>query len=171
MKLRSLGRTHPPCSAAKPLLATLIGVICLGLVPAAMAQAAPGAPVRVQRGAEANLLVLEVRLEGHVLSDSFVAYQDDGHILLPLGELSRLLTLAITVQPERGAASGFVVREERTFGLRAADGVVSLEGHDKGFDPRLAQVIGDDVYVSSRLLARWLPVDLEIDLGRLQLIV
>ena len=41
-------------------------------------------------------------LDGHVLSDSLVAYQDGGHVLLPLGELSRLLTLAITVRPAAG---------------------------------------------------------------------
>ena len=72
---------------------------------------------RVQRGSDANLLVLEIRLDGHVLSDSFTAYQDGGQVLLPLGELSRLLTLAITVQPTQGTASGFVIREDRTFEL------------------------------------------------------
>ncbi len=52
---------------------------------------------------DANLLVLEVQLDGHVLSDSFTAYQDDGQVLLPLGELARLLTLAITVHADAAA--------------------------------------------------------------------
>jgi hypothetical protein len=88
-----------------------------------------------QPSADANLLVLEVQLEGHVLSDSFTAYQERGHVLLPLGELSRLLTLAITVQPSRGTASGFVIREERTFALSVDDALVTLQGRQKSFEP------------------------------------
>ena len=134
-----------------------------------MAQTPPGAPARVQRGAEANLLVLEVRLEGHVLSDSFVAYQEGSAVLLPLGELSRLLTLGITVDAQSGTATGFVIREDRAFALNVGESLVSVNGREKSFEPHLASVIGDEIYVSSRLLAHWLPVNLPFDLARLQL--
>ena len=169
MKLRSLGRAHPPCSATTSFLAAVCSAFCLAAPVPAVAQAPPIAPARVQRGAEANLLVLEVRLEGHVLSDSFVAYQDGSAVLLPLGELSRLLTLGITVDAQKGTASGFVIREDRTFAIHVGDSLVSVNGREKSFEPRLATVIGDEIYVSSRLLAHWLPIDLPFDLGRLQL--
>ena len=48
---------------------------------------------------------MDVRLDGAILSDGLTAYQDGPQILLPLGELARLLTLAITVQPEAGVSS------------------------------------------------------------------
>ena len=169
MKLRSPRRAHPPCSATKSLLAALCGALCFVLALPAEAQPAPAPLARIQRGSDANLLVLEIRLDGHVLSDSFTAYQDGGQVLLPLGELSRLLTLAITVQPAEGTASGFVIREDRTFELNVADAVAGVRGRQKSFEPRLAAVIGDDIYVASRLLEHWLPVSLDIDLGRLQL--
>ena len=86
MKLRSLRRTHPPCSATRSLLAAICGALLLALPVVAKAQSPPAA-AHAQRGAEANVLVLEVRLDGHVLSDSLVAYQDGAQVLLPLGEL------------------------------------------------------------------------------------
>ena len=124
---------------------------------------------RVQAGSEANLLVLEVDLDGHVLSDSLGAYQEGAHILLPLGELSRLLTLAINVHPVQGRASGFVIREDHEFSLDVNASSAHVNGHETNFEPRLASVIGDDIYVSSQLLSRWLPLDLKVDLSRLQL--
>ena len=142
---------------------------CVSLPMAAQAQSFLPVAARVQGGVEASLLVLEVRLDGHLLSDSFGAYQEGGEVLLPLGELSRLLTLGITVRPDRGSASGFVIREDRDFSLDVESAVVSIGGHQKNFEPRHAAVIGDDIYVSSRMLSRWLPVDLEIDLSKLQL--
>ena len=136
----------------------------------APAQAQPPTPPGDGTGRlEANLLVLEVRLDGHVLSDGLNAYLDGHHLLLPLGELARLLTLGISVRPQDGTASGFVLREAHAFGLRVADATVQQAGREQVFENRLAVVIGDDIYVSSQLLSRWLPVDLDLDLPTLQL--
>ncbi|WP_348013433.1 hypothetical protein [Roseateles sp.] len=125
-------------------------------------------PRRAMTEAEANLLVLEVQLDGQVLSDSFSAYQDGAQILLPLGELSRLLTLPIQVQPGQGSAAGTVLNE-RSFALNLGESLVSLAGREQNFEPRLAVVIGDDIYVSRQLLSRWLPVELKTELSTLQL--
>jgi hypothetical protein len=169
MKMRSRCRTQPPCSTTRSLLAAVCGAILLWGSCSAAAQPAPAAAARVPRGAEANLLVLEVVLDRHVLSDSFIAYQDGSQVLLPLGELSRLLTLAINVQPSEGTARGFVIREERGFALNVGEAIATVQGRAKSFEPRMATVIGDEIYVSSRLLAHWLPINLAVDLGRLQL--
>ena len=133
-------------------------------------------PARVKAGPlphdlETNPLILDVRLDGFILSDGLTAYQEGPEILLPLGELARLLTLAISVQPEAGRASGYVLRAERTFGLNLAQSLVSLAERETGFEMRRARVISDDIYVSSELLARWLPIDFEINLSTLQLVV
>lgn len=127
------------------------------------------APRLAPRNLEANLVILELRLDGHLLSDGFNAYLDGQNILLPLGELTRLLTLGINVQPEKGTANGFVVREDHTFSLNLADSTVGLSGHDQIFESQLATVIGDDIYVSKDLLAHWLPLDLDISLPTLQM--
>ena len=118
---------------------------------------------------EASILILDVRLNNAVLSDGLTAYQDGSLVLLPLGELARLLTLAITVQPETGSASGYVLSEERTFGLDLSRSVVSLSEQEMAFQAGGARVIDGDIYVSNVLLSRWLPIDFEVALSSLQL--
>jgi len=115
------------------------------------------------------MLILDVQLDGFILSDGLTAYQDGPQILLPLGELARLLTLAITVQPDAGSASGYVLTEERTFGLNVAQSLVSLAERDLAFEAGHARVIDDDIYINSELLSRWLPIDFEVTLSTLQL--
>lgn len=119
--------------------------------------------------ADANLLLLEVRLDQHVLSDALTAYQAPGQVLLPLGELARLLTLGIRVQPDHGKASGFILQEERAFYLDAPKATVTVGNRTMAVDPALIKTYPDDIYVASQLLARWLPVDLEIDFAALTL--
>ncbi len=125
----------------------------------------PRGPARID---ENNLLVLEVMLDGQVISDSFSAYQDGTQTLLPLGELSRLLTLSIQVHPDRGSAEGRLPRD-RAFALNLPEALVSVGGRELNFEPRLAGVVGDDIYVSRQLLTRWLPLDLQLDLSTLKL--
>lgn len=120
---------------------------------------------------EANLLLLDVRLDGSVLTDSLYAYQDGADVLLPLGEMSRLLTLAIRVQPKEGRAEGFIVTEDRTFGLNLQQALVSFDGREARFDARQVRLIDDDIYVTSSILSQWLPIDFKFDIKALQLLV
>lgn len=137
---------------------------------AAAAPQPPPAPAAPHKLDDTNLLVLEVQLDGMTLSDSFSAYQDGNQTLLPLGELARLLTLAIQVLPDRGAAAG-TLPGDKAFALDLAQAQVSVNGRETGFEPRLAGVVGDDIYVSKRLLSHWLPLDLQLDLAALKLVV
>lgn len=136
----------------------------------ATAVAAPPPPPRPgpARIDDNNLLVLEVMLDGQVISDSFSAYLDGTQTLLPLGELSRLLMLAIQVKPDRGSADGRLPRD-RAFALNLPEALASVGGREQNFEPRLAGVVGDDIYVSRQLLMRWLPMDLQVDLATLKL--
>lgn len=160
-----LGHYLPVC-----LLAVLCGGQPAGAQQAAPLTQAPGSEASLgarqpSRDIEANLLVLEIRLNGASLSDGLTAYQEGAQILLPLGELARLLTLAITVQPSTSSASGYVLKEDRTFGLDAVQSVVSVAGRSMQFEEKRARVIGDDIYVNSALLSRWLPIDFEVNLS------
>lgn len=154
----------------------LAAALCLTPLAPARAQpaASPAAPSSSSARpagpeSEANLLILDVRLDGFVLSDGLSAYQDGPQILLPLGELARLLTLAISVQPEAGSASGYVLREDQTFGLNVAQSLVSLAGHEVRFETKRIRVIDDEIYVNSELLSHWLPIDFDLNMSALQL--
>jgi hypothetical protein len=137
----------------------------LALLPAALPSCAPalGAPAQQD---EANLILLEVRLDRQLLSDSVTAYELGHDVFLPLGEVARLLTLAVRVTGE-GRASGYILSEARQFSLDVPGRVFELGGRREALDPAQVRLEADDIYVSSRLLARWLPVDFELDMPSL----
>ena len=73
---------------------------------------------------EADVLLLALRLGQSTLAEALPAYQDRGNVLVPLGELCRLLGLGINVDVARGLASGFFVDERRLFVLDVASRTV-----------------------------------------------
>jgi hypothetical protein len=147
------------------------GLIMLPLLqPDAVLAAVPAAAVapKPSQKTEANLILLEVRLGGQLLSDGVTAYEIGRRVFLPLGELSRLLTLAVRVTDE-GRASGYILLENRNFSLDVAAGTVHAGGKDEELDRSQIRVEAEDIYVASPLLARWLPVDLDVDMPSLTL--
>lgn len=142
---------------------------CLAVIASVSLWAQPLEQVAVTKALEGNLLLLEVRLDGSILTDGLYAYQDGANVLLPLGEMARLMTLAIRVQPKEGRADGFIVAEDRTFGLNLAQTLVSFDGREARFDARQVRVIDEDIYVANSLLSQWLPIDFKFDIKSLQL--
>lgn len=114
-----------------------------------------------------NLLIFELRLDHSPLADSLTVYEVGTDLLLPLGELTRLLTLGITVDPVTRRASGFILSEDRIFHLDLNTRMVTLAAGRESFGPDQVRWLDDDLYVSSRLLQRWLPIDLQVDLSTL----
>jgi hypothetical protein len=117
----------------------------------------------------ANVLLLELSLDQSTLADSFYAYESGKDVLLPLGELARLLTLGITVDTGSQVASGFILTEERGFRLDLGAGTVTLQDGTVPFEPHQVQWLDDDLYVASALLQRWLPLDFKLNLSTLTL--
>ncbi|KAF3998712.1 MSCRAMM family protein [Glaciimonas immobilis] len=116
-----------------------------------------------------SAILLDVRLDADVLAESMTAYQYGGQTFLPLEELAQLLTLAINTNPAQGTADGFILREARTFSLSLTQAKVTLNGQTQSFDPRQVSVHSGDIYIATTLLARWLPLDLEVNLSDLYL--
>jgi hypothetical protein len=146
-----------------------VGRLGRAIVLASLAFACASAARAAPQSSAPNLLVLEVRLDQQLLSDGLTAFQYGKDVYLPLGELAHLLTIAIDTRPVEGRASGFVLREERSFSLNVLERQVALAGHTEAIDRALFKLQPDDIYVASRLLARWLPVDLEVDMSSLLL--
>lgn len=137
--------------------------------PPAATLARPPAPRIATASNEPVLTLLEVQLDGQMLAEAITTYQHGDETLLPLGELARLLTLALQTQPEQGTASGFVLKESQTFNLNVAQARVTLAEQSQLFDPALVRLETDDIYVASSLLARWLPLDLSVEKSTLTL--
>lgn len=136
-----------------------------GMARSAPAAAAnhPGPPGGFIERAEDELLLFEVRLQGRTLSETFPGYPTKDGVLVPLGELCRLLGLAITTDPLTGRASGFFISEKRTFSLDAGSNTVSVGGIVSPFNRAQVELHPDDIYIDSRIVSNWLPLDLQVD--------
>jgi hypothetical protein len=149
----------------------LAGLMLLpALQPDGAAAEVPAAPAG-SRKLDANLVLLEVRLDNQILSDAVTAYESGNDVFLPLGEMAHLLTLAIRVSPDDGRASGTILSEERVFSLDVAGRAVQVNGKREQLDPAQVRLQEGEIYVASKLLARWLPADLELDMPNLALLV
>jgi hypothetical protein len=124
-----------------------------------------------RRTEDPDLVLLEVRLDEHVLTEAITSYQIGRETFLPLGELSRLLTLAIRTHPDQGTAEGYVLSEARGFSLNVTQARLTLGDQTQVFDPALVRLESDDIYVASGLLSRWIPLDFKVNLSSLTLLV
>ncbi len=128
------------------------------------------APLRAEAaGSELNLLIANLLLEDTQLSDTVYLYEIDNDVLLPVGELAQQLTLGVTVDPVSHVASGFLLTEEAAFRLDPDAASVTLPTGKEDFDPGLVRWIDGDLYVASRLLQRWWPVDFKFNMSALSL--
>lgn len=109
-----------------------------------------------------EVFLFALRLDQHTLSSAFPGFPVKGGFILPLGELCRLLDLAVQVDPNRGFAEGFIIGEKRHFRLDVLAGQVEIQGVRSPVDRSLIELHADDIYVDSRLLSQWLPVGLEV---------
>jgi hypothetical protein len=121
------------------------------------------------QSSESELLLLKVRLDRSVISDAIPAYEVGKHTFLPLGELARLLTIAVKTRPKQMTASGFILAKDRGFSLDLNKAQVTRTGVTEKFDLALVLMQPDDVYVAQSLLEQWLPVKLEINRSRMSL--
>ena len=116
-----------------------------------------------------DLRILEVRVKQYSFEDVVAAYQFEDIVLLPLGELSELLEIAIEVRP--GEASGFVIREDRSFFLDIARQQITLQGVIETYDPDKVHQLLNDIYVDANLLGKWMNMSFDIDLFASRIVV
>jgi hypothetical protein len=131
-------------------------------------EAAPAARLGAERNEvlvtrlEEEVFLFALRLDQAALSPAFPGFPVKDGFILPLGELCRLLDLAVQVDPNRGFAEGFLIEEKRRFRLDVLGGAVEIQGVRSPVDRSLIELHADDIYVDSRLLAAWLPISLEV---------
>ncbi|QOY93888.1 carboxypeptidase regulatory-like domain-containing protein [Massilia sp. UMI-21] len=118
---------------------------------------------------EDNLVLLEVRLGNQILSEAINGYEIGRDVYLPLGDMARLLTLAIRVTPGEGRASGYILSEDRAFSLDVPGRLLEVAGRQQELDRSQFKLHADEIYVASKMLARLLPVDFELDMPNLVL--
>ena len=113
--------------------------------------------------ADEELLLYAARLNGTSLTDNLAAYPLPGGLVVPLGEMVRLLELPIQVDPRRGSASGYFLRPAQVFRLDVARGVAFVNGQEAPYPRTQVEVHEDDIYVDTRLLEQWFGLTIKRD--------
>ena len=138
-------------------------LLCLVFGPSRAQEPIPQSDTKFVQRSDDDLLLLSVYLDSLVLTQELEAYQHPGGVLLPLGEMCRVLELAVTVSPSTGTADGFVAQVDRHFHIDMGTHKVTLAGKEAPFDPALVELHRNDIYVDSKLLGVWLTVGLDVD--------
>lgn len=161
--------TVPLSAAVTPAAAAKKAVQVSALssdAPDQLAQLGDGSLTPTHRSIEEELL-LEVRLGGLVLADALPGYLDGSSLLLPLRGLAEVLEFPIGVDLSAGTASGWFIRENKLFHMNVRRGSVVVEGRQKKFDPAMVEIHDDDLYVDTRLLSQWFPIDISFDVSNM----
>lgn len=116
-------------------------------------------------------IILELHLARRVLNEAVLVYPREGTLLVPLGELSRSLKLAIDVDPGAGVAEGWFVREDQTFALNLTRNEVIVNGDTSTLLESDYLQEFDDIYINKTLIEKWFPIDLDLKLSDLTLYV
>ncbi len=123
-------------------------------------------PLKQVTRPDEQLLILEIRLRNYILSDGIFGYMRDGGLILPLGEFARTLEFGIEVDTVNGRASGWFMNRDKLISIDLLSHSAVIDGRKEEFDPGLVELHRTDIFVDTRLLSRWFPVDIEFDTSR-----
>ncbi|MDP2874906.1 MAG: hypothetical protein Q8O00_01905, partial [Holophaga sp.] len=112
---------------------------------------------------ENDALFLLPSLGGTALGDGIQVFPSGASVLVPLGELCRLLGLGIEVQANEGQASGFFISPKRKFALDVSTRSVQVENRKLSFQVGQVQAFGNDLYVDVNLLEYWFPLEAKVE--------
>jgi hypothetical protein len=145
-------------------LALVLAVALLPALSRAQDQPVPAPPaVPFAERSLDDLALMAVQLEGILLSDALETYHYPGGVLVPLGEVCRLVGLGITADPMAATAAGFIISENRPFRLSLPAAQVTIGARVMPLDSGRVEVQASDIYVDSALLSDWLPLSLQVD--------
>ncbi len=137
------------------------------LIPLLFFLSSLGYAADMQVFTEDNERIMELRLDdGTLLSRGSIAYEVNRVWYLGLGELSDALGFAIQVSSHHGKASGYFLSETRGFLLETSKCAVKIKGVLENFDCKAVIARGEEIFVESRLLEKWFPLQFKMDTYR-----
>ena len=164
----SAQRTSLTCDTEHRLKSTLALIISLTMVFSAPRSARAEDPVF----SEASQRLMAVLLsDGLSVSESMPVYPVGQKWYLPLTELSNAIGLAIEATPSIGRAQGFVIEESRKFSISTTECRAEHDGQIDTFACNEAILYEDDIYVTAELIARILPLKIEVNTFRSEVLV
>jgi hypothetical protein len=123
--------------------------------------AAPAAPA--QYLSENDLLLYSVQLDNVTLSETLTAYGSPTDPLLPVGELSRLLDLDVTVLAADRRVVGTLGQERRSLTIDLASGITKVGGRNIVLGKDDVGLTRSDMYIRASVLQQILPVQFDVN--------
>lgn len=111
-----------------------------------------------------DALILQIRIQGIDATDTIVAYGTRHAVFLPLGELARILDLAIRVSDDGRYASGWFLSENRALTIDLHQGLLTTAAGTAAIAPGRMVAFDGELYLQSDALAELLPLIVEPDL-------
>lgn len=148
----------------------MVACMALPLAPAVAAGETSITPVTHSLPfTDADFVLLQTDADGIALTDALGGYSSRAGLYLPVGELARLLDLAIYVDPAKQTASGWIVIETRAFDLDLQRRFAKVEGRELKLQPADVVFMDGEMYIRAELAQRLLPFSVVADLGELTL--
>ena len=151
-----------------PLFCRCLAISILACSPPAQAESENSASektqdVRAPFSAE-DELIFELQIEGEDRADTIIAYGRLPEVYLPVGLISRLLDVAISVSDDGSYAEGWVIQERNTFSLEA--GKLHVTRQETEIAIQFSSIVSFDgeMYVLPDVLEAVLPIEVEVDL-------
>ena len=116
-------------------------------------------------------LLLEVQVGQQQVTDALGSYSTRAGLFLPLGELARLLDLAILVDPPGRKAEGWFLSESRRITIQPDQHTAIVEGRTVTLEAGSAVFHDDELFLRIDVLQKLLPLDFKADLSALALIL
>ena len=119
-----------------------------------------------------NLLIVDMRLNNYILAEDLFVYANTEFALIPLQSFFDAIEFPILVDPTESTAEGWYQRTDRQFILDLNKKLLLLgDKHITIEESSLILNDGYDLYADIRLLEQWFPVELELRLSQLRLIL
>jgi len=148
----------------------MVACLALPLAPAVAAGEPSIAPVTGSLPfTDADFVLLQTDADGTALTDALGAYSSRAGLYLPVGELARLLDLAIYVDPAAQTARGWIVTETRAFDIDLLRNYARAEGQEIKLQPGDAVLRDGEIYIRTELAQRLLPFSVLADMAELTL--
>jgi len=136
--------------------------------PAPLPPAPPETPLALR---DEDLLLVELRVDRLSVTDSLPVYQTPtGEVLVPLGEMARLLDLDLVVSPSERRITGTIGESRRSLVIDVASDTARLGGQPLPFRARQLLFTPTDAYLPADLLPAIFPATAEFNPNELSLV-
>ena len=109
-------------------------------------------------------LILQIRVKGIEATDTIIGYGGRNGVYLPLGELSRILDLAVIVGNQGTHAEGWFLDESRTVAVDTGRKVLATGDQILPWEDGAIQALDGEMYLRSDLFGSLFPLLVEPDL-------